>query len=107
MPAFFLEKPTLSIEKPLKLEESTAPGYIVPENVDISPKKDGQTKVLHNKRNKKIKKTEFDRDYKPHEWNRSSKGPAAKQKQDRNLIPNTVHHMLAFIQKQFKSKYLT
>jgi hypothetical protein len=30
----------------------------------------------------------------------------AKQKEDRNLIPNTVHHLLAFVQKQFKSAYL-
>ncbi len=30
-----------------------------------------------------------------------------KQKEDRNLIPNTVHHLLAFVQKHFKSGYYT
>jgi hypothetical protein len=29
-----------------------------------------------------------------------------RQKEDRNLIPNTVHHIIAFVQKKFKSERL-
>jgi hypothetical protein len=34
-------------------------------------------------------------------------GKIVRQKEDRNLIPNTVHHIIAFVQKKFKSGKLT
>jgi hypothetical protein len=59
------------------------------------------------KSNRKNRRQEKDEDYRPYQWARTAKSAVVKQKQDRNLIPNTVNHLLAFVQKKFKSKYLT
>ena len=55
---------------------------------------------------KKIAELGGDDDYKPYRRSGKRIKGHIKQKYDRNLIPNTVHHLLAFVQKKFKSFYL-
>jgi hypothetical protein len=91
-----------------KLEEPTSPGYLVEQALPSLPElalppPERQPKILKSKR---ISKPACDDDYKPNKRaGRAGKG-VQKQKEDRNLIPNTMHHLLAFVQKQFKSSYL-
>jgi hypothetical protein len=103
----FQLEPTHTLKPDLpKVEEGTSPGYTVQAPAEI-PKLDLNEIFTRNEKSKgkRSSKRRNDDDYRPYKRVKATKG-IVKQKEDRNLIPNTVHHLLAFVQKQFKSHYL-
>ena len=79
-------------------EEEPSPRVEQPVVPEMPPKK-----VAKKGKEEKEERGESDDDYRPMRRKEGQKKKALQQRDSRNNIPNSVHHLLVYIQREFKS----